>query len=193
MRKGKPILCEKCGYEISSFYYKQHHVKCDGSGPRRVQPLKGRDGQAWHAKLASEGKSASGWNKGLTSEDPRVMKQIKTSRENGNSLDWEDLLDQWERGEILVEEVRTEASWSKHIRGRLLKKAGNKCTQCGWDAINPVSKRCPLEMDHIDGNPRNNTPGNLRILCPNCHSLTPTHRWLNARGSGRRSLGKSSS
>jgi hypothetical protein len=36
-----------------------------------------------------------------------------------------------------------------------------------------------LELDHIDGDSTNNTPGNLRFLCPNCHSQTPTFRGRN--------------
>ncbi|MFF8376944.1 HNH endonuclease signature motif containing protein [Streptomyces sp. NPDC015661] len=40
----------------------------------------------------------------------------------------------------------------------------------------------PLEVDHIDGDWRNNQPENLRLLCPNCHSTTDTYR---GRGKGR--------
>lgn len=29
-------------------------------------------------------------------------------------------------------------------------------------------------LDHIDGNKKNNTPQNLRYLCPNCNSQQPT-------------------
>ena len=36
-----------------------------------------------------------------------------------------------------------------------------------------------LEIDHKDGNNSNNEISNLRYLCPNCHSQTPTWRGRN--------------
>lgn len=39
--------------------------------------------------------------------------------------------------------------------------------------------RIPLELDHINGDRHDNRLENLRVLCPNCHSLKPTHRGLN--------------
>jgi 5-methylcytosine-specific restriction endonuclease McrA len=48
------------------------------------------------------------------------------------------------------------------------------CTLCGippeWNGL-PLS----LQLDHIDGNYRNNLPENLRMLCPNCHTQTDTY------------------
>jgi hypothetical protein len=32
-----------------------------------------------------------------------------------------------------------------------------------------------LRLDHIDGNPRNYSLLNLRLLCPNCDSQQPTY------------------
>ncbi|MEN9582255.1 MAG: hypothetical protein RL641_209 [Candidatus Parcubacteria bacterium] len=42
-----------------------------------------------------------------------------------------------------------------------------------------------MVADHIDGNWRNNIEENLRLLCPNCDSLTPTFSAFN-RGNGRK-------
>ncbi len=65
------------------------------------------------------------------------------------------------------------------IKRYLIKQAGYKCTLCGWNEINPVTERSPLEVDHIDGDCYNNRPENLQVLCPNCHALTPTYKGLN--------------
>jgi len=49
------------------------------------------------------------------------------------------------------------------------------CERCGW-AEKTVDGYLPLELDHINGNPRDHRLENLRVLCPNCHSLTANYR-----------------
>lgn len=70
----------------------------------------------------------------------------------------------------------------RSIKRHLIKEAGYKCSLCGWGEINPSTGRSPLEVDHIDGDCYNNARENLRVVCPNCHSLTPTYRALNKNG-----------
>jgi hypothetical protein len=48
------------------------------------------------------------------------------------------------------------------------------CEECGIEEWN--GKKLPMEVDHIDGDTNNNDLKNLRVLCPNCHSQTPTWR-----------------
>lgn len=57
------------------------------------------------------------------------------------------------------------------------------CDFCNFVALN----KCQLDIDHIDGNKKNNAVENLRTLCSNCHRLK-THmnkEWVNKAG-GRR-------
>lgn len=56
------------------------------------------------------------------------------------------------------------------------------CETCGmgreWNG-----KQLVFEIDHIDGNRQHNHRRNLRYLCPNCHSQTPTYRSKNTQRS----------
>ena len=72
--------------------------------------------------------------------------------------------------------------WMKEY---LIENAGKKCSNCGWDEINPFTGKSPLEIDHIDGDAYNNLKENLRVLCPNCHSLTKTYKNIGNRTSSR--------
>jgi len=66
----------------------------------------------------------------------------------------------------------------------LVQTFGEQCMKCGWGERNPTSGKIPIELEHIDGNSNNNSLDNLQLLCPNCHSLTPTYKALN-KGNGR--------
>ena len=48
------------------------------------------------------------------------------------------------------------------------------CNMCGISRW--LDGEVPLQLDHKDGNKDNNNLKNLRLLCPNCHALTPQYR-----------------
>lgn len=62
----------------------------------------------------------------------------------------------------------------QHIKKRILAEVGHMCETClntEW-----MGKPIPLELEHINGNNRDNSRENLKLLCCNCHALTPTWR-----------------
>lgn len=95
---------------------------------------------------------------------------------------YQSYIKKWKNGEI--KGLNSLGLVSSYIKKYLRRKFGNKCCLCGWAKINPKTKQTPLVADHIDGNWQNNTEKNLRLICPNCDSLSPTFAALN-KGNGR--------
>lgn len=84
--------------------------------------------------------------------------------------------------------LEEDISWKEHLaipqwaKREMSKRFGYKCSECGISEYN--GKPLTLECDHIDGNHRNNSIQNLRLICPNCHSQTETFKNRNM-GKGR--------
>lgn len=101
------------------------------------------------------------WSKGKTKEiDPRILSKEKYS----------------------LQEVFCDNSpvTQRVLRGYVErhKLIEYKCNTCGctgeWQ-----DGFISLELDHKDGNNKNNKISNLHYLCPNCHALTETYRGKN--------------
>ena len=62
----------------------------------------------------------------------------------------------------------------------------HKCCIC--NNIEWMGKPVPLELDHINGNNRDNRRENLRFICLNCHAQTHTFRGKNINRKGRQKV-----
>ncbi|MGW3951396.1 HNH endonuclease [Streptomyces sp. NPDC004752] len=83
--------------------------------------------------------------------------------------------------------VKQSAANARRMQSSRLKRAllkhgiEERCAMCGMAPV-WLGEPLPLEVDHIDGDWRNNEIQNLRLLCPNCHSTTDSYR---GRGTSR--------
>lgn len=80
--------------------------------------------------------------------------------------------------------TKPQSQWPEHRRQRKNRRAQlrrnpwlrhrkDSCERCGFVA----KHECQLDVDHIDGNKKNNDPSNYMTLCANCHRLkTQLHR-----------------
>ena len=94
---------------------------------------------------------------------------------------YDEYIRNWKEGKITG---TSGYSVSNHISRYIREKYDHKCSRCNWNEINEYTNNIPLELEHIDGNHKNNREDNLTLLCPNCHSLTKTYKGAN-RGNGR--------
>lgn len=101
--------------------------------------------------------TGQGWNKGMRGIGKLIIPTKDILRQNSNFQSYK-------------------------LKSRLFKEGFKfpKCEECGWARMGDDG-RIPVEIDHINGDRKDNRLVNLRILCPNCHSLKPTHRGKNKK------------
>lgn len=82
----------------------------------------------------------------------------------------------WEKRNLRMDfsEMKTDRA----RRNFIILREGRKCQSCEGETW--LDRPIPLELDHIDGNPENNSRENCRVICPNCHALTDTYKGRNA-------------
>ncbi|WP_043264504.1 hypothetical protein [Streptomyces sp. CT34] len=67
--------------------------------------------------------------------------------------------------------------------------AEERCAPCGTEP-SWRHRPLPLEVDHANGDWRDNRRGNLRFLCPNCHATTDSYRGRGKRKHSGRTEGE---
>lgn len=113
-------------------------------------------------KLVTDHFKGQAWNSGSQYRAPKVAQAIEN---------------------ILV--ATSSFTSSYHLKRRLLKEGmlEYRCHACGKTEVhNPFLDKMvpvPLELDHINGDNRDNRIENLRLLDPICHAFTDTYRGKN--------------
>jgi hypothetical protein len=64
----------------------------------------------------------------------------------------------------------------KAIRLRILKRDNYTCAYCGF------RNETGQQVNHVDGNPKNNGDKNLEVICPECHKYLHSGLWCAVKG-----------
>lgn len=82
--------------------------------------------------------------------------------------------------------VKNSSYGTSYLKKRLIDEGllEYKCYGVGCGITAWLGKPIVLQLDHINGDPEDHRLKNLRLLCPNCHSMTETFAGKNKGKSG---------
>ena len=114
----------------------------------------------------------------------KFLKQYGVNTSHFKGMGWNKGLIGIGKPRLALKEILTRNNYfqSFKLKKRLFAEGLKQrhCEECGWEKTSPDG-RLPLELDHINGDRNDNRLENLRVLCPNCHSLKSTHRGKNRK------------
>lgn len=164
--ESNPKRCKRCNGTIS--YEKRENIFCGRScsvaHSNSLVPKRKLEINSHRACLRCGTKTASWGRKYCSRKCAGIVQRERTSHKI-------------ESGERVSVDV---------LRKYLLDTRPLQCAICNTDRW--MNSTIPLVMDHIDGNPSDNSLDNLRLICPNCDHQLPTWGKRN-NGFGRKSRG----
>jgi hypothetical protein len=76
------------------------------------------------------------------------------------------------RGMTVAEYKRSTHRYRKYLKDKCDNRDGHLGYKCTFPVkLSTVDGRSVLQVDHVDGNPHNNSPKNLKTYCPSCHRV----------------------
>lgn len=174
-----PKLCKHCNNPIK-FKYKNENIFCSKScaaivnNSTRVLPIREKVYKAVFKLEKSRGRKPLIY----------VNKSCKHCGKDGIKKTFCSVQCQ---GKEIQKETNIRIERGEHVgpiqfKRYLSEKRGHKCEMCGLTEWG--NKPILLILDHIDGNSINCQLSNLRQICSNCDTLTPTYKGRN-KGKGR--------
>ena len=155
------MKCERCNKEHDGKFGSGRYCSRSCSNARKFTSESNRLKSA----------AAKRYYKSLSDEERKSM-----ALERSKNIDYAKISKTWENKLLLSEFDKL--TWSS-MRLRVILEQKSKCYECGCSEWR--GSELPLEIDHVNGNNKDNSRENLKALCPNCHSITPTWRGRNKK------------
>jgi hypothetical protein len=170
-----PKQCAKCNKAIK--YEKRINIFCSQSCSTTYNNLKRNSSnpEQFKATKAVPPKIKIKFNCIACNEIIKTKHNKYCSIKCQQNLIFKQKLENWLSGNL----INVTNRW---LRRALIFVIGNKCSVC--NITNWQNKPIVFEVEHIDGNSENNSKENVCLICPNCHSQTPTYKGAN-KGNGR--------
>ena len=150
--------CEQCNKELTSKWINKKTKFCSRTCSNLARI--GTNFYTTHSEILKEKYRKDGsWGSLGENNKTRIYKK-KSLREKVDGKKFEDVSYDYKRIMVILDQDQR----------------CNKCNLSEW-----LDSKIPLEIDHIDGDNKNDDRNNLEALCPNCHAQTSTFRGRNKK------------
>lgn len=152
--KRKTIPCQFCNRNISLSNILAHELSCSKPKKVKVKKIRGIDFDP---------------NGTLTPVERMVRAQ---KAQTAKQASWV------KKFEINVQDADYDDLTLRERRERILREQNHRCAMCDIDQTwngQPIT----FDLDHVNGKRQDESRKNLRLICPNCHSQTPTFKGRN--------------
>ena len=168
--KAKEVTrnCKFCGSEFISSEKSKHRTCCS-------QECAKKEAQKYVNKQAISC-AMKNWQENLKINSPDEWKEYRKKISDGQVISNKKRA---EERKNTLDSRNFDSVCYEVKRKRIIDEQQGKCAHCSLSEWRGV--KITLEIDHINGDNKDDRRENLEAVCPNCHSITPTFRSKNKR------------